>query len=232
MAGGVKPTKLTTGLIDAICTYIATTGCYYGTAAGKAGLNPATAHEWRERGEGRHTRPPTPLFKKLAERVAEAEAERNLLLIGRIRQASNGGAQTKETRTEKVYAVLPDGTRGPLTHEKIVTLERVEAPVWQAAAWMLQRLQPEQWGKREFLELAGDLAARAIVEVPAEHNAGGTGDPEADAHAWSMAHGSGNVKKIEPNGHAKGLTNGHAPPTTNGHTPPSNGTPNGGGVLG
>lgn len=212
MAAPKKPTKLTPALITGICELIALTGCYYATACIKLGINSQTAHEWRERGEGRHNRPPTPLYRELAIRVSEAEGERNVLLIGRIKQAVNGGAQTTETRTERVYALNPDGTRGNVVAEKVYTTVRTAEPIWQAAAWMLQRLQPEQWGKREYLELAGDITARAIVALPEE---------DEDMSVWQNRYGA-NASAVpgQPtNGHGgNGTGNGHA---GNGHAGPN-----------
>ena len=36
---------------------------------------------------------------------------------------------------------------------------------WQASAWRLERKRPDQWGRKERLEVSGDQAAPLVVQV-------------------------------------------------------------------
>jgi hypothetical protein len=65
-----RPTKLTQTIQDALCWRLANGDTFKG-AWRSVGVSPQAAHEWRQRGEGRHpTRPPTPRYVAFAQAIA------------------------------------------------------------------------------------------------------------------------------------------------------------------
>lgn len=80
---------------------------------------------------------------------AIVEAEEACLQV--IRDAAKGGTPQKEIK--EVRAANKEGTL--VTVERVVTRKKT-APAWQAAAWLLERRCPEDYGKRGEGKSEGD----------------------------------------------------------------------------
>jgi hypothetical protein len=160
MALGRKP-SLTPALQQAIVTAVAG-GVPYVQACLLAGIKKATAIEWLERGEGRHSvRPSTPLYASFADAIARARAQDESRRILRINQAGQGGAVIYEKVT-----TYPDGRQ--------VREVRHAEPSWQADAFHLSRAYADRWGAKvqanvnlEIKALATKVASELGLEVEA-----------------------------------------------------------------
>ena len=98
-------------------------------------------------------------FVSFSDRIKGAKAARIEALLARIWDAASGRGKSTETRC--TY----DG-EGRLT-ARIVT-EKAQAPTWQAAAWLLERLHHETYSQHRQVDVADWRAeARAIgIEDP------------------------------------------------------------------
>lgn len=151
MPGG-RPTKLTPELTEKICESIRA-GVYMETAAAIAGIVKSTLYGWLRRAErARIKKDGTPYAKDLpyvefsnALQKAAADAiARDLAVIDR---AAQGGATRKVTKRKYERGVAKDGADVRVLVEEMI--EESEAlPQWQAAAWRLERRNPEQFGRR------------------------------------------------------------------------------------
>jgi hypothetical protein len=115
-------------------------GVPYVQAAMLAGISKSTALQWRQRGEGTHTRPQTKAFVDLVDAIKKAEAEDQARRVKRIEQAAKGGAVVYEKKT-----TYPDG--------RVVREVRKLPPQWVADAWHLERTDPKRWGRRDRLDV-------------------------------------------------------------------------------
>lgn len=134
--------------------------------AAHAGLNHVTLNSWRR--EGGLARAAMARGEKVTQnqrRLAafltaweKAEAEAVAARLGVIREAAAGGW----VKTKTVTKVNADGE----VVETTTTTETL-APEWQAAAWMLERRRPEDFGRR--VEVTGKDGSPLI---PKEDRAG------------------------------------------------------------
>jgi hypothetical protein len=82
---------------------------------------------------------PRQLFLDFLDAIEKARAEDEHRRIGRITEAAEGGSVASERIEERI---LKDGTR-------LVTTERkYRPPDWCADAWMLERRDPDRWGRK------------------------------------------------------------------------------------
>ena len=119
------------------------------------------------------------LYLQFFQAVKTAIPKRKLALIGHVQKAAVGGNQTvSTTRTYKRLPVINDD--GSETYENVLVEETVRTdtsgPTWQAAAWLLERIHPNEFGRRtridvhqwqhEVLELyeAGAISAAEIID--------------------------------------------------------------------
>lgn len=117
-------------------------------AAKLAGISDRSFYNWLERGRNElervagnsraKIRKSEEPFVRFFRTIKKAVPKRKRLLIGRIQQAARGGEQIKETRRTFKKGVLVEE----------VTTEKTRAAEWQAAAWLLERLHPEEFGRR------------------------------------------------------------------------------------
>lgn len=134
-----RPTRLTPELQQKIVTAISG-GIPFQTACRMAGVNEVLACEWRQRGEGTHKRPKTPLYAEFAEAVARARAQDEARRVLRINQAGQGGTVVYEKTT-----TFPDG--------RVLREVRRSEPSWQADAFHLERIYADRWGKRDRIDM-------------------------------------------------------------------------------
>jgi hypothetical protein len=134
-----RHTKLTPALQLAIVQAI-TSGVPLSEAAHLAGVAAPTVLEWIARGEGRSARPATAVYADFAEALTRAKAVDIARRVARIELAGRGGQVLSRKTT-----TLKDGT----THVE----ERFTAADWQADAWHLERSRPDDWGRKERVDV-------------------------------------------------------------------------------
>ena len=109
-------------------------------AAELVGVDGTTAREWLARGEGRDERPTKPIYVAFASAIQHARAQDEQRRVKRIEQAAAGGTVVYEKITS-----YPDGRE--------VREVRRTPPEWQADAWHLERSKPEEWGRKDRLDV-------------------------------------------------------------------------------
>lgn len=134
-----RRTKLTAALQEAIVNAVAG-GIPFMRAVSLAGIAEQTAKEWRARGDGTSARPNAPVYATFAAAIKKAEAQDEARRILRINQAGQGGSVLYEKTTTH-----PDG--------HVVTEVKRAAPEWTADAWHLERSRPDDWGRRDRIDL-------------------------------------------------------------------------------
>lgn len=148
-----RPTKLTPRLAKAIVDRVKRV-FYVATAAQMLGISGRTAMEWVERGEKRHaTRGSTSNYARFAQMIKQAQAEFvDLRLTGIAAIAEGGQLLERQTITK------PNG--------ETMTREKYSEGQWTAHAWPLERVLPDQFGKREPKgeERQGDLSFTFIIQ--------------------------------------------------------------------
>jgi hypothetical protein len=151
-----RPTKLTPSIQEGIVNAVRV-GTPLSTAAGFVGVAPATVNEWLARGTGVDPqRETTRLYAAFAAAITRARSEDEIRRLARLEQAGRGGAVLARTTTRHL-----DGS--------VTTHEHFAPPDWRADAWVLERSRPEQWGRKERLDL------RLSIERAAEKVAGELG---------------------------------------------------------
>lgn len=115
------------------------TGCLEGDAAAAAGIDRGTLSRWLKRGRAEGAREPYKAF---------AEAFDNAAKVAKV----------------GLLAVIHGAVRGEKGEKGWV-----REPSWKAAAWLLERRYPEEYGRRDRLQLtgAGGDAAPVRVDVQA-----------------------------------------------------------------
>lgn len=169
MAG--RPTKLTDQLAAEITDGVRL-GLELATVCDRTGISRDTLHRWRLRGarlraqklQGRLPRPGETERRLIAfsDAINAAEADAEHSRLATIRAAAEGG-----------YVVTKRTTKRNAAGDVIetVVVEETLAPVWQAAAWFLERRLPTRYAKR--LEVTG---AEGTPLVPPEEQARGLAD--------------------------------------------------------
>lgn len=109
-------------------------------AALLAGINRVTLHRWIERGE----KAKSGKYRKFADDVERAKARGQQKLIDHIRDTGSLGLFQEETR-------VVESDKGTTT-TKIV--KRVVD--WRASAWLLERMNPEDWGAKDNTAQGGE----------------------------------------------------------------------------
>ena len=159
-----RRTKLTPEVQQTI-TNAMEAGTPFEIACRLAGVSPTTGHDWRQRGSGTHPRRQTAtLYVEFVEAIARARAQDEARRIARIAQAGEGGTVTYERTVEKLNKAGEVVAR--------ITKVQYAAPDWRADAWHLERAYPNQWGRRERVNLERTVQ-RAAEKVAAEATAEG-----------------------------------------------------------
>jgi len=97
-----------------------------------AGINYSTYREWMDKGKDKRN----PVHRRFRFQVKRAEAKAELEALDIIRKASIGGGKIKETKI----------TVGGKNEGYSKTVKE-RGPVWQAAAWYLERKWKEDYGR-------------------------------------------------------------------------------------
>ena len=100
------------------------------------------------------------------DRMEVARGEFTVRALGQVQQAAAGGV----TSTRKVTKTVKRA--GVVVSEETTETQVVEGPVWQANAWLLERLHPDEFGRFTRTEVTLNPGG----EVPAEERAKALGE--------------------------------------------------------
>jgi len=148
-----RTTKLTPELHQAIVNAVSA-GVSLVEAAQFAGVGRSTVLEWLDRGTGQGRRQGTEVYIAFYAAVQKALAADTVRRVARIEQAGRGGAVIyRKTTTHK------DGSTS--------VEERLAQPDWAADAWHLERSKPDQWGRKDRVDLKVTIqqAAQKVADA-------------------------------------------------------------------
>ena len=147
-----RKTICTPEVTKTICDKI-TLGLSNRDAAALAGISEPTFYGWLQRGSKEAARlaesPRRRVLKRerpfleFIESIERAKPRRIEVLVGRIQQAAQGSGDYTETKTIR--------KEGEPTQTTIVTKQRHAE--WTASAWLLERLHPDEFGRRQRLDV-------------------------------------------------------------------------------
>lgn len=118
-----------------------------------AGITRQTYRDWMIKGKDPDAYPIHNTFRKKVKEI-EADAEREALRI--IRKVARGNYKVFETRIET-------SPKGHTISRKTTT----KAPVWQAAAWFLERRYKDEYGRDAMDELQKKTPEELAAEIKA-----------------------------------------------------------------
>lgn len=158
-----RPTIISQDIIDKIANAVRA-GNYIETAAAYAGISKDSLYKWLKKG-AKSRNSPNPLsedelYRSFSYAMEKALADSEAHDVAVIAQAARGGAIIGRKTITK-HTVGDDGR--PI--ETTTTEEDLAAPVWQAAAWRLERKFPEKWGRRERIEHTTPSDEPLVVRV-------------------------------------------------------------------
>jgi transposase len=125
-------TKLTPEITDKLCRAIRM-GITNEDAASMANIGRSTFYRWKQRGKAAKSG----AYRDFWDHIKRAEVECKAILLKRVHDAASGNQEIVETRE-----VVRDGG----VVEVITTTKRLP-PAWQAAAWILERKFPDEFGR-------------------------------------------------------------------------------------
>ena len=135
-------------------------------AVALAGITESTFYGWLKRGEVEHGRMAESSrrkpkkseapFLEFFETVKKAIPRRKRVLVDIIKKAAGGGETITETKRTYKEVEQKDIDGQPyfarILVEEVVT-EKKRAPEWTAAAWLLERLHHEEFGRRNRVDV-------------------------------------------------------------------------------
>jgi hypothetical protein len=153
--------------LSASLVTVGRTGVSLAAVAGYAGISPETLRQWRRRGEAQLAR------RENGERVAKAEqiyiaflvefekarAELQLELVANVRNAFMRGEQTTVVTQEATPEEKDPKTQQVITPAQPRRKHRTSQR-WQVAAWLLERLFPDDYGRRGSSRWTRSIRAR------------------------------------------------------------------------
>jgi transposase len=156
-------------------------GNYIETAAAFAGINKDTLYDWMKRGarsaRSHSPKPEDEPYRQFSDAIEKALADSEVHDVTIIAQAARGGNVVSRRTTTRV------------THENgqpvetTTTTEVLAEPIWQAAAWRLERKFHDRWGRK--FQIGSDTSEESpfvIKFVPAEKpDAGNKSDKASPA---------------------------------------------------
>jgi transposase len=107
-------------------------------AAERVGISESCLYKWLAK--GRKGGKKNVVYVQLVQDVKKAEAEALAASVARIRKAGQGGAVIERTTTTTTSA------KGVTTTK---TVEKLQAPAWQADAWFLERRHPKEFARKD-----------------------------------------------------------------------------------
>jgi len=143
-----RPSLLTHAVHSALLREVRLRG-FLRPAAIALGLSPNTVEEWVRRGQGSDSRPADPQYANFATDIARAREEGIGRRLKEVQQSAKGGAVV-----ERVTETRPDGS--------VLKREKFQVPDWRAAAWYLERADPERYGSRRTMNVQGPLTVKHV----------------------------------------------------------------------
>lgn len=178
MAG--RPEKITHEIVAQIATAIRA-GNYMEAAAAYAGISKDTLYRWLRRGARELQRlsknnrfklkSSELLYVSLSEAIQKATADSEVRDVSIISKAAAGGHEYTETKV--VY-----NEKGHVVQE--IRLTKKVPPQWQAAAWRLERKNPERWGRNASAFAPQEIPQLVIEEVPMGYGMDKKADDDLD----------------------------------------------------
>lgn len=135
-----RPSSCTPRNIRRICAKVAK-GVPLNYACKRFGIDPGTAARWLLRSREPNASREFVVFSQMYERAKAAAVEKRIACIDRIAEGGNVISRTT--------SVTKDG--------KTTTAEKFQQPQWMAAAWWLERVHSEQFGKSTKVEHSGTV---------------------------------------------------------------------------
>lgn len=135
-------------------------------AVALAGITESTFYGWLKRGEAEHDRLTKSLrgkpkgseapFLEFFETIKKAVPRRKQTLVGIIKKAAGGGETMTETKRTYKEVEQKDIDGKPyfarILVEEVV-IEKTRASEWTAAAWLLERLHYDEFGRRNRVDV-------------------------------------------------------------------------------
>lgn len=182
-----RPTELTPTVLEDVRRLLPVV-LYLETVADYIGVDRYTVRRWIKRGAKELKRlrnkrckpkPSEAIYLEFCAVVKKCLAEGQFYAIGVIRKAGDDQWEMVETVEEN-----DEGTK------KIIKRERklVRKGEWTAAAWLAERRFPEQWGKKDKLDVSGGVIIQTVEGVDEDQV---TGKKGSDDHHPLPASGRG-----------------------------------------
>jgi hypothetical protein len=138
-----RPSKLKPEILEILLEAIGM-GLTFKAAAQLAGIDETTYHRWKRKGRAATSGP----YHQFYQSLRKAEIVGQAALLKNIHDASEGGQPIITTR-------VTSGPDGQVI--KTITHQRKALPDWKAAAWLLERRFPAEWGRQERSQDNGDV---------------------------------------------------------------------------
>lgn len=149
---GRKPI-ISAEMIKNIASLIATGAPMY-TVAAAAGIHRDTVNDWLKKG----AKAKRGMYKEFSVAVKEAAAQGKLRHFENIRQTGDGYDVIKRK------VVQQQNDKGELVIVETIT-EQTRERNWTASAWILERMDPETFGRRQEVKMTGDPEKPVSLEV-------------------------------------------------------------------
>lgn len=143
--GNCKP--LTPEIMERVLAFVRSGMVYYETAMAASGVDRATFRRWLQDGARDRDAGVDSLEAKFTRDLEQAKAEAEVRRLARVDRA----AVDREVETVKIE-VQADGTER--TVEKMRKQERGD---WRAAAWALERTDPQRYAQRIRMEVEKEI---------------------------------------------------------------------------
>ncbi len=148
-----RPPIINAVLVKSITDMIATGAPMY-TVAAANGIHRDTINDWLRKGAAAKRG----VYKDFSVAVKEAAAKGQLKHFDNIRESGDG----YEVISRRVKQVK--NAKGELEIVETTT-EQTRERQWTASAWILERMNPEVFGRKDSLKIGGDPAAPLALEV-------------------------------------------------------------------
>lgn len=142
MSRAGRPPKLTPEITEAVCDALRD-GLSIEGACARAGISPATYYEYNKRGRDGDTR-----FTEFAAETARARADVERRLIESVEWAAGERIRKRALGSGDAMEIIDEAERD-----------------WRAAAWLLERKYPGEYGARQRLEHTG-ADGESLVQGP------------------------------------------------------------------
>jgi hypothetical protein len=150
---GGRPPIISAELIRSIASLIATGAPMY-TVAAANGIHRDTINDWLAKG----AKAKSGIYKEFSVAVKEAAAQGRLRHFENIRQTGDGYDVVRRKVVQK------RNDKGELEIVETTT-EQSRERQWTASAWILERMDPETFGRRAEVKMTGDPEKPVAIEL-------------------------------------------------------------------